>query len=346
MFRNLPADLNRHIFSFFSSDEVINKKTINKSTKNLASDSLLWKNLLKMDFCTPDLKEVKEPELEYKKSFEQFLIEREKLIAYMTTVLYSLELEKQENAHTIRDRTYDTHNNRIEDLDIAIFKSENHLLDAYKKITAHSEINVQNIQQKVDAFVAGDVLAIPSEHKEAFLMALALAPIKLNLSTWNQLGLTRAKFDEPQLNRLLFIASRFLNLHAAKLLIELGAKLNTYHVDIIWHLPSTSITTCLFETVFGRHNVDEDVEKTKLFIEFLLNHKADPDMKVFWTNEGESIRELSEDECEKRKKSVRDLCIEVKTNGADSPAFTQLLDLIIAAPKLTSEEPPLKKMRI
>ncbi len=358
MFRKLPEDCNLAVFSFLAPSDILNSKFINKNTKNFASHAFLWKNLLKDDFYVSHWKEAKEPEREYKELAKQALIEKEKLATYLTAVLFSLEIDKQVKTGAIpHDRLrFDYHEHRMHKLDRKILKSEDDFLTKCKNITKKApEIDEESIIQKIEKFMEGDQTAIPLEHCEKFRQANLLAPFKLNLPIFSQGIIAEVKKVELTqahlgLSALLFTACKFSNIHAAKLLIESGADVNAYHIDLIWDLPAYSITTCLDIAALGISWDNLNSQKAKQLTEFLLENSADPDSKVFHSGEGEWVKDFTNEAFEKRKISIRDICIKAKADADMFALFpntsTEILDLIINAPKLTPDEPAMKKMKI
>lgn len=95
MHRKLPNDLNLHIFSFLSAKELGVLKTTKKDNNKLGSYPLLWKALIKHDFCVTDFKEIKNFQPEYEQLFQKYKQEKECLTDYLLPVIYSLKIKQQ-----------------------------------------------------------------------------------------------------------------------------------------------------------------------------------------------------------------------------------------------------------
>ncbi len=355
MLKKIPKTCNLHVFSFLSSTETRHARTVNRETKDLLSNPLVWKNLLKNEFFIPDWREIKEPEQKHKALTEEVGMEQEKLITYLTVVLFLLEVKKQTTAdnptlETMYEHKYDR---RIYKSDLWLLISFQAFLDNYNelkknfsainnRIPMFFEIDKAALKQQIKNFFSGKTNQT-SEGK--FIEAMIRAPFKLDLPILSRMILNKIKPNKPLLNKLLSIASDFLNLSCAKLLIEFGADINALVLDITPY-GEISLLTCLNRPIIGIlmqyiDHAEQSIENAKALIQMLLNHSADPDIRCLVIPKDVDIKNISNEEIEKETFSIREFCIRHKEHDKNDIPI-EILDLIISAPRSMSDKAEMK----
>ncbi len=341
MFRKLPEACNLHIFSFLSSSDIRNTRTINNATNHLTSQPLLWKNVLKSKFFF-----IPEYSLEkkYNKLTKKLLIEEEKLSTYLTAVLFLLEIKKQNKNDASPDRYSDKDTkhdqkyvDKLDRLDVALLSSEKDFIEKFQSIKNKARnIDEKKIQQAVTKLIHSDITSQSYNTMEHSTKEFLFALVKWDMPLKLRIMLNQIQGNQPLLDKLLFLACLYSNFSAAKLLIEFGADVNTNHF-----LKEANLcvqTTCLFAIL---HLLDCPTKKMvgQSIILLLLNHSADPDFESYVINDKNELLSPG---------SLREICKKEKIDALEhgDNEKIKILDLIINAPKLTPDESLMKKMRV
>lgn len=358
MHRKLPSELNLHVFSFLSSEEVLNAKSIDKKNHSLANNNMLWKTFLARDFAITKEATTKNWADEYKETALKLKEELDWVLEVFSAYLFSIEIKKRILDRSIPDaldqfrnvqlseeeRRREQHNShlfRMDRLDNALFNSKDAFRKEFKNIQdCFPEIDINKIlehadllfHQQVDAPTAGFSTAELCDYVQCVRDLLAKSDASVTI------GYVANRFTPEVKAFILHSACSFLNINVAKILIKSKSDINLLKADCSLY-GYFSETTPLFAVLAAIRkqkvrNPEANTKPAEELIQVLLDHGADPNARIFIQGEHDDrpapMPKPGTEEYERQKISIVDLCGRLKERSQNYIP-TEILDLIIDA---------------
>jgi hypothetical protein len=305
MLERLSSDMTLSVFSFFSSRELRNMRTVNKNIYKSSHHSLLWKNLLKIEFSVANSKD---PQLQHAQLLKQVMALNSLFVPLSIYLGVISDIREKLLENKIKHPKYEN--------TIALYGLRRRVENVHKILYSFDVFN-QEFNSLKSEYPSIDVEKI----KETIVASINT---ENNFNTY----FNPSEFLFPCL---------FLNLTVIKKLIALNADVNKKINDIHYRSSKHDEATPLFIVLIATADQwDKTLRRhAKEIMQLFLKNGADPDANIITTKVaiGEDDDENSPPIGSKYYFTIREFCTYLRLDG-ESNISNELLELIINAPAI------------